>query len=768
MRFRFLLLLAALFAGVGIGYHEIAAQNIVTCPSLVQKAIESVGNNCGGLGRNNACYGYTDVNATFNNPQPSGYFTQPSQRASVPDLETLMTSPMNEALNKWGIALMSLQANLPDTLPGQNVVFMLVGDSQVENAVKPDDTFQGGKTLSVTLQIGANLYFKPDMSAQVVGNVPQGTALTADAVSSDGQWVRVAYGGVPGWLTGQVISADGDLTTLPVIGPDTKTPMQAFYFRTGISGTDCTQAPNALVVQGPKNLMIDIQANGANIRLGSTIVLYEIPVDPMTQQYLTDHYGNIGTVPELMQIVVLDGHVTLNADGPNPVVLTTGQTTFACLTQPENLGDDGLPNDRQVFNQCPWAAPRLVTEQDIEQFRYLQGVTLNYPIELPLELPPLTPTNTPPPTETFTPRPTRTESEGGLFVPTDTPAPTLTPGASATPWPTPQPTHKPTHVPTCPVNLTVSSTAALIAAINQANTCPSSSTITLSPSGDFHFAAPDNGTDGGNGLPVITSKITINGSGATLLPTTVLNARYFDVAAGGNLSINNLTMQNGGVDDINGGAILNAGTVTISNVTVTSGSAIDGGGLYNTGTANINHSTFSHNNATNGGGIDNEGSIHLVNVTIADNTAANGDEFYNGGGSAELEFTTLYGNSGGSALLVVNGGSLGVNNVINNSTTSGQTCTGSITATGANFTDADGCSGGWNVVGIAINDLANNGGSTETNALAPGSVAIDANDCSLNGGGTVTDDQRGVSRPFDGNGSPSSTECDSGAFEYNG
>ncbi|HVU11749.1 MAG TPA: SH3 domain-containing protein, partial [Phototrophicaceae bacterium] len=510
MRFRFLLLLLALFAGVGVGYQQLAAQNIVTCPSLVQKAIQSVGSNCGGLGRNNACYGYTDVNATFNNPQPSGYFSQPSQRANVPDLETLMTSPMDESLSKWGIALMSLQANLPDTLPGQNVVFMLVGDSQIENAVKPDDTFQGGQTLSVTLQIGGNLYFQPDMSSQVVGSVPQGTALTADAVSSDGQWVRVAYGGVPGWLTKQVISTDGDLTTLPVIGADTKTPMQAFYFRTGISGTDCTQAPNALVVQGPKNLKVDIQANGANIRLGSTIVLYEIPVDPMTQQYLTDHYGDIGAVPELMQIVVLDGHVTLNPDGPNPVVLTTGTTSFVCLTQPENLGDDGLPNDRQVFNQCPWAAPRPVTEDDIEQFRYLQGVTLNYPIELPLDLPPLTPTFTPSPTDTGVPTPTRTATE----ITTATPTPTLAP--SLTPWPTNAPTHKPTHSPDCPVNVTASTPADLIAAINKSNTtCPTSSnTITLSSGGIYEFTNSDNSTDGGNMLPVIASPITINGNGA--------------------------------------------------------------------------------------------------------------------------------------------------------------------------------------------------------------------------------------------------------------
>jgi len=42
-----------------------AAQVDVTCPPLIQKALQSVGNNCQGLNRNSACYGFSDVKATF-------------------------------------------------------------------------------------------------------------------------------------------------------------------------------------------------------------------------------------------------------------------------------------------------------------------------------------------------------------------------------------------------------------------------------------------------------------------------------------------------------------------------------------------------------------------------------------------------------------------------------------------------------------------------------------------------------------------------------
>src|SRR5664279_217156 len=213
---------------------------------------------------------------------------------------------------------------------------MLLGDTQVENAVPADQAFQPGATLQVTLRIGANLYFTPNFNDLVVGNAPQGATLTADAVSPDGQWARVAYNGTPGWVAQQVIKTDGDLTTLPVYGPNAQAPMQAFYFRTGISGTSCTEAPNALVVQGPQNLTVNLNANGANMRIGSTIVLYSLPVDGVTQDYLAQHYGNIGMVTRLMQIVVLDGHVVLNPNTPDQIELNTGETTFRCLSDPLN------------------------------------------------------------------------------------------------------------------------------------------------------------------------------------------------------------------------------------------------------------------------------------------------------------------------------------------------------------------------------------------------------------------------------------------------
>ncbi|MCC6802159.1 MAG: hypothetical protein IT319_04670 [Anaerolineae bacterium] len=806
MRLRFIAVMAAAFIVMYVGYQHLAAQNVVTCPGLVQRAIDSVGNNCGGLDRNSACYGFNDVEAAFSVAQPVSFFTAPSDRARLLELESLSTSPMIEEQEKWGIALLSVQANLPDTLPGQSVIFMLMGDTQVENAVPEDNTFQTGATVNVSLSIGADLYYEPGLGGQVVGSIPQGTALTADAVSDDGQWVRVVYRGTPGWITRQVLTADGDLGALPVIGADTKTPMQAFYFRTSISGTECTEAPNALVVQGPQNLMVDININGADVRLGSTVAFYLLPVDPATLQYLVSLYGEIGAITRLMQVLVIDGHVVLNPGTDEEMELNTGEMTFICLTDPENLGADGQDNDRTVFADCPWAPPRPVTVEDLERFREIEGVTLNYPIDLPLLLPTVTPTftNTPRPFVPFVP----TATPIPPAAPTDTPQPGLPPPQE----PPPQPT--PTNTPACPtVPTSAPDVASLIDAINLANQCPDANTIDLAGEGSYTFLSVDNTTDGPNALPSVTSPITINGSHASFNNDASL--RYFHVGGGGNLTISNLWMYGGSVTGANGGAVYNAGALSLSNVAIQNsyadngggiynagtlsifgasisnnneggnGAAQNGGGLYNAGTATIDKTTFAYNGAGNlGGGIYNAGTLSLLNSTVSQNGAAAGGFGIYNAGSTTMNFTTVYGNyfSGGvkidnrvdaglsgryakrvalgqsgdfAAVVVVSGTVTAKNSIIGGSIPN---CSGTISAVGTgNFSDDSTCIGFTPVQDVGVIGL---------NELGIDSPAVDGIgvDCTTSGGATVTDDQYYTPRPQDNTGSGMGT-CDAGSFE---
>jgi hypothetical protein len=101
------------------------------CPQIVARALELVSEACADTNRNQVCYGHIDLTAV---PQPTAIsftFQQIGDIARVNDLASLTLKPMNEEAGTWGVALMRLQANIPDTLPGQNVTFVLFGDASI-------------------------------------------------------------------------------------------------------------------------------------------------------------------------------------------------------------------------------------------------------------------------------------------------------------------------------------------------------------------------------------------------------------------------------------------------------------------------------------------------------------------------------------------------------------------------------------------------------------------------------------------------------------
>jgi chitodextrinase len=212
---------------------------------------------------------------------------------------------------------------------------------------------------------------------------------------------------------------------------------------------------------------------------------------------------------------------------------------------------------------------------------------------------------------------------------------------------------------TLPGQTTVScNTPSLISAIATANATPGGSTLILTTGCVYTLTTANNATDGGTGLPVITGQVTVQGAGATITRSTASGTpafRVFDVASGGNLTLNSLTLSNGLANNgqQGGGAIYSHGTLAVTAGTFTNNSSpattgTSGGAIDSSGTLAVTTSTFSGNSAQEGGGIMNQSSATVTNSTFTSNNATiyGGGALVNAAGTETLAGDTFVGNTG--------------------------------------------------------------------------------------------------------------------------
>ncbi len=316
--------------------------------------------------------------------------------------------------------------------------------------------------------------------------------------------------------------------------------------------------------------------------------------------------------------------------------------------------------------------------------------------------------------------------------------------------------------------------------------------------------------------------LTLQGAGAG---QTILDGggsqRVFSVASGAIVTMTALTIRNG-KDNYGGGGISNDGTLILEDAEVVSNTASYGGGIYNNGVLTLTRTTVASNQSDQGGGIYHESGARLVirESTIRDNAATNGGSgggLFVNGGTATVERSTISGNQAddqsgafhvqgsatvtltnttvsgnqtlgslANAIYIVSGSTVKLFNstVANNSQPGAafENTYGTLIVQNSILANASNCSSGATSLGNNLADdtscnltqstdqestdpklgpLADNGGPTLTHALLSGSPAIDAG----NNAACPATDQRGYSRPYDGNNDGTAT-CDIGAFEF--
>ncbi len=251
------------------------------------------------------------------------------------------------------------------------------------------------------------------------------------------------------------------------------------------------------------------------------------------------------------------------------------------------------------------------------------------------------------------------------------------------------------------------------------------------------------------------------------------DVQAFIVGLGVTATLNGLTITEGKANE--GGALLNHGTVTIINSTITGNTGLGSGGALRNGSGpswasavmTVRNSTLMNNTGGAGGAIANgAGTVTVANSTFYNNSVSgHGGGIYNDG-TVTLINNTFSNNSagiGGGDIRSNNSNLSAVNTIFTNSLAGGS-CSGTVVNTGYNIDSGVTCgfglaNGSMSNTNPLLDALAANGGPTLTMPLQAGSPAIDAGDDATCAAAPVNNlDQRGVTRPV-------GAHCDIGAYE---
>ncbi len=266
---------------------------VVTCSQLIPLVQKNLSANCNSLEPDLLCYGNRSVGVEYvPNVTPDKPFVQVGDFVPLKVLKSINTGPLNLQTGEWGLAVMKIQATVPGATAGQAVTFVLYGDTQISNVTRTDTTTPAGPACTATTSRATYLRGTADPNGQQLQLLQPNTTVNILARQANSQWLQAEYQGKVGWIFATTVKLGCDVNTLPAIGPNQPMSLpglSAFYVTTGISPNVACQdiPPGGLLIQSPKGQKVNFRVNGADLTIGSDVIIRAVAKQAFTLSVIT-------------------------------------------------------------------------------------------------------------------------------------------------------------------------------------------------------------------------------------------------------------------------------------------------------------------------------------------------------------------------------------------------------------------------------------------------------------------------------------------------
>ena len=249
---------------------------------VVQRALNAIGERCADLGRDSLCLVSQPLEV------------QPEDASeSLGELRSLSSGGLDMDSASWGIALLRLSANLPQTYTGAGVLALLAGDAQIHNEVAPEDVPTIPEPVDTAALEQATLFRLPGILPEPVGVLEADEIVPVDAYDASGDWLRAVMGGMVAWVKKDKVARLQAMSSLPSLAVNQPYPLQALSLRTGSAYPDCAAAEPMVAVQTPEDASLNLTVNGVDIHIGSMVTFQQAHKGALS---LTVHRGAVTTV----------------------------------------------------------------------------------------------------------------------------------------------------------------------------------------------------------------------------------------------------------------------------------------------------------------------------------------------------------------------------------------------------------------------------------------------------------------------------------------
>src|SRR5258706_13140810 len=104
----------------------------MACEQVLPYAQQNLSEGCNALDQNEICYGNRTNVITWQPNSGGGPFIKPGDIVGIDLVKALSAAPLNLERGEWGLSVLKMQANLPGTVAGQAITFILYGDTNIE------------------------------------------------------------------------------------------------------------------------------------------------------------------------------------------------------------------------------------------------------------------------------------------------------------------------------------------------------------------------------------------------------------------------------------------------------------------------------------------------------------------------------------------------------------------------------------------------------------------------------------------------------------